>query len=114
LIPLSQTSNHFDDQGNAHMVDVSDKATTARAATASASVLMAPETAQTIQAEADFMAKYRFFAHVGPTIGRYEGVGWGRCDKPCTCKPNAKGLKVTGDAFAKTKDGVTIRVTSWR
>jgi hypothetical protein len=61
-----------------------------------------------------FMAKYRFFAHVGPTIGRYEGVGWGRCDKPCTCKPNAKGLKVTGDAFAKTKDGVTIRVTSWR
>jgi len=31
------------------MVDVSDKATTARAATASASVLMAPETAQTIR-----------------------------------------------------------------
>lgn len=69
---------------------------------------------QRCQAEADFMAKYRFFAHVGPTIGRYEGVGWGRCDKPCTCKPNAKGLKVTGDAFAKTQDGVTIRVTSWR
>jgi hypothetical protein len=69
---------------------------------------------QRCQAEADFMAKYRFFAHVGPTIGRYEGVGWGRCDKPCTCKPDAKGLKVTGDAFAKTKDGVTIRVTSWR
>ena len=69
---------------------------------------------QRCQAEADFRAKYRFFAHVGPTIGRYEGVGWGRCDKPCTCKPDAKGLKVTGDAFAKTKDGVTIRVTSWR
>ena len=31
------------------MVDVSDKATTARAATAAASVLMAPETAQTIR-----------------------------------------------------------------
>ena len=69
---------------------------------------------QRCQAEADFMAKYRFFAHVGPTIGRYEGVGWGRCDKPSTCKPSSKGLKVSGDAFAKTKDGVTIRVTSWR
>lgn len=70
---------------------------------------------QRCQAEADFMAKHRFFAHVGPTIGKYEGVGWGRCDKPCTCKPDrSKKYRVTGDAFAKTKDGVTIRVTSWR
>ena len=69
---------------------------------------------QRCQAEADFMAKHRWFDHAGPTIGKYEGIGYGRCDKPSTCKPNAKGLKVTGDAFAKTKDGVTIRVTSWR
>lgn len=35
---------HFDDQGNAHMVDVSDKAVTARIATAEGWVRMAPET----------------------------------------------------------------------
>ncbi|MCB2111440.1 MAG: cyclic pyranopterin monophosphate synthase MoaC [Defluviimonas sp.] len=35
---------HFDAEGNAHMVDVSDKAVTSRLATAEARVLMAPET----------------------------------------------------------------------
>lgn len=69
---------------------------------------------QRCQAEADFMAKHRWFAHAGPTIGRYEGVGWGRCDKPSTCTPCNKGLKLTGDATAVTKDGITIRVRSWR
>lgn len=36
--------SHFDDQGNAHMVDVSDKAVTARIATAEGWVRMASET----------------------------------------------------------------------
>ncbi len=35
---------HIDDQGNAHMVDVSDKAVTDRTAVASGRVLMKPET----------------------------------------------------------------------
>ena len=35
---------HFDDQGRAHMVDVSDKAVTARIAVAEAHVRMAPDT----------------------------------------------------------------------
>jgi cyclic pyranopterin phosphate synthase len=35
---------HFDDQGAAHMVDVSDKAVTARVAVAEGHVTMAPET----------------------------------------------------------------------
>lgn len=35
---------HFDDQGAAHMVDVSDKDVTARVATARGRVVMAPET----------------------------------------------------------------------
>ncbi|MGV8987408.1 MAG: cyclic pyranopterin monophosphate synthase MoaC [Cypionkella sp.] len=35
---------HFDDQGHAHMVDVGDKAVTARVATAEGLVLMTPET----------------------------------------------------------------------
>ncbi len=39
---------HFDDQGNARMVDVSDKEVTERSATAQASVFMQPETLQLI------------------------------------------------------------------
>ena len=39
---------HFDDQGNARMVDVSDKEVTERSATARASVFMQPETLQLI------------------------------------------------------------------
>ncbi|MBI1172187.1 cyclic pyranopterin monophosphate synthase MoaC [bacterium] len=35
---------HFDDQGHAHMVDVGDKAVTARVAVAEGLVLMTPET----------------------------------------------------------------------
>lgn len=35
---------HFDQKGDAHMVDVSDKATTARVAVAEGAVRMAPET----------------------------------------------------------------------
>ena len=36
--------SHFDDQGQAHMVDVSDKAVTSRIATAKGRVVMQPET----------------------------------------------------------------------
>ncbi|EPX78124.1 cyclic pyranopterin monophosphate synthase MoaC [Salipiger mucosus] len=39
---------HFDDKGDAHMVDVSDKATTARVATAVGWVKMQPETLEII------------------------------------------------------------------
>lgn len=42
--------SHFDDGGNARMVDVSAKAVTERTATARGSVLMAPETLGRIQA----------------------------------------------------------------
>lgn len=41
---------HFDDKGDAHMVNVSDKAETERTATAGASVLMRSETLQLIVA----------------------------------------------------------------
>ena len=38
------TLTHFDEQGRAHMVDVSDKAVTSRVAVATGCVVMAPET----------------------------------------------------------------------
>lgn len=43
-------SNHFDDDGNAHMVDVSSKQVTKRLATASSVLTMLPQTATMIRA----------------------------------------------------------------
>jgi len=45
----SSKLTHIDDQGNAHMVDVSDKAVSDRTAIATARVLMKPETLALIQ-----------------------------------------------------------------
>ena len=44
------TLTHFDEQGRAHMVDVSDKAVTARVAVATGCVVMAPETLSLVMA----------------------------------------------------------------
>ncbi len=41
---MTDTLSHFDDQGMAHMVDVGDKAITARIATAKGRIIMTPET----------------------------------------------------------------------
>lgn len=46
---MSDDLTHFDAAGNAHMVDVSDKAETERVAVARGSVLMAPATMALIQ-----------------------------------------------------------------
>lgn len=46
---MSDDLTHFDADGNAVMVDVTDKAETTRVAVAAGSVLMQPETLQTIQ-----------------------------------------------------------------
>ncbi len=42
------TLTHFDDQGQAHMVDVSDKAVTSRVAVAAGNISMAPQTFEII------------------------------------------------------------------
>lgn len=42
------TLTHFDDQGQAHMVDVSDKAVTSRVAVAAGHISMAPQTFEII------------------------------------------------------------------
>ncbi len=47
---MSSGLTHFDTAGNAVMVDVSDKATTARTATARARIVMDPATLATIEA----------------------------------------------------------------
>lgn len=66
------------------------------------------------QAEANYMAKFNKFCHVGPCIGRFEGIGWSRSgNMPGTCVPKYR-MCLTGDATATCEDGTVIRVRSWR
>ncbi len=66
------------------------------------------------QAEANYMAKYRKFCHVGPCIGRFEGIGYGgKSPNLGTCTPRYK-MRLTGDAVAQTSTGTWVRVRSWR
>ena len=66
------------------------------------------------QAEANYMAKFNKFCHVGPCIGRFEGIGWNRSGgTPGTCVPFRKG-RPEKDATSKCENGTVIRVRSWR
>ena len=66
------------------------------------------------QAEADYMASNRAFYHVGPCIGRFEGIGWSRGGSlPGTCTPRSR-MQLTGDATSVCDDGTVVRVRSWR
>jgi hypothetical protein len=64
--------------------------------------------------EAEYMAKYRAFYHVGPCIGRFEGIGYGGSHpKISTCTPHYN-MRLTGDASAQCENGQWVRVRSWR
>lgn len=69
------------------------------------------------QQEANIMASRRFTGHVGGTIGRFEGVGFGSSPTCGTCTPERygfHGLRLTGDASACDSSGRWYRVRSWR
>lgn len=68
------------------------------------------------QAEADYMATHRAFRHVGPCIGKFEGIGYGsRNPNLGTCRPHPnRRMRLTGDARAQCSDGTWVRVRSWR
>jgi hypothetical protein len=69
------------------------------------------------QQEANLMAARRIRGHVGDTIGRFEGVGYGGSPGCATCTPEAygyRGLRLSGDASAQGSDGYWYRVRSWR
>ncbi|MCA9066229.1 MAG: hypothetical protein KDA96_24345 [Planctomycetaceae bacterium] len=65
------------------------------------------------EAEAQYMAAHSFRGHAGPTIGSFEGVGWGHHPNPATCTP-ARSMQLTGDATAQAASGEWFRVRSWR
>lgn len=69
------------------------------------------------QQEANTMAARRIRGHVGGTIGRFEGVGYGSNPNCNTCTPERfgyHGLRLSGDASARGADGYWYRVRSWR
>ena len=68
------------------------------------------------EAEAAYMAAHRAFRHVGPCIGRFEGIGYrGRTPNLGTCRPHRnRRMRLTGDAVAQCSDGTWVRVRSWR
>lgn len=65
------------------------------------------------QQEADYMAAHGISGHVGSTIGRFEGVGYGSSPNCNTCTPGG-GMTLTGDASARGRNGMWYRVRSWR
>jgi hypothetical protein len=69
------------------------------------------------QQEANLMAARRIRGHLGGTIGRFEGVGYGGSPNCATCTPERfgyHGLRLSGDASARGSDGMWYRVRSWR
>ncbi len=68
---------------------------------------------QRCEAEARYMAKFGVRGHVGPSIGGFEGVGWGAGPAISTCTPG-RPMRLTGDAAVRADNGVWFRVRSWR
>lgn len=69
---------------------------------------------QRCQAEANYMAARNIKRHVGPTIGNFEGIGWGSSPNCRTCTPRRGRMRLTGDAVARCANGYYVRVRSWR
>ena len=68
---------------------------------------------QKCEAEARYMAARNIRSHVGPAIGRFEGIGWGGSPNCRTCVPR-RGMRLTGDASVRCANGMWVRVRSWR
>ncbi len=68
---------------------------------------------QRCEAEARYMARFGVRGHVGPSIGGFEGVGWGAGPAIPTCTPG-RPMRLTGDAAVQASNGVWFRVRSWR
>lgn len=65
------------------------------------------------QAQANYRAQNGITGHVGSTIGRFEGVGYGSSPNCNTCTPGSS-MNCTGDACAQGRNGMWYRVRSWR
>ena len=103
---MSDKLSHFDDQGQAHMVDVSDKAVTSRIATAAAWIKMSPETLAHVTAGT---------AKKGDVLGIARIAGIQAAKKTSDLIPLCHPLPITKVAVNLTPDatlpGVRIETT---
>lgn len=66
------------------------------------------------QRKANILASRRVLSHgVAPIIGFFEGIGCGGSPNCATCVPS-RGMRLTGDAVARSPNGMYYRVRSWR
>lgn len=96
---------HFDDQGKAHMVDVSDKAVTARVATAEGCVVMAPDTLALVMAGT---------AKKGDVLGIARVAGIMAAKRTADLIPLCHPLPITKVALDLTPDAALpgVRITA--
>ncbi|MBT5295070.1 MAG: cyclic pyranopterin monophosphate synthase MoaC [Octadecabacter sp.] len=103
---MTSKLTHFDDGGQAHMVDVSDKAVTARIATAAAWIKMAPDTLAHVTAGT---------AKKGDVLGIARIAGIQAAKKTSDLIPLCHPLPITKVSLDLTPDdtlpGVRIRAT---
>ncbi|SIO09752.1 cyclic pyranopterin monophosphate synthase subunit MoaC [Octadecabacter temperatus] len=103
---MSDKLSHFDDHGQAHMVDVSDKAVTSRIATAAAWIKMSPETLAHVTAGT---------AKKGDVLGIARIAGIQAAKKTSDLIPLCHPLPITKVAVDLTPDanlpGVRIETT---
>jgi len=103
---MTSKLSHFDDQGAAHMVDISDKAVTSRIATAKGRIIMAPETLAMIN---------KGTAKKGDVLGVARVAGIMAAKKTPDLIPLCHPLPITKVAIDltvnKTKNSVDIEVT---
>jgi cyclic pyranopterin phosphate synthase len=103
---VSDKLSHFDDHGQAHMVDVSDKAVTSRIATAAAWIKMSPETLAHVAAGT---------AKKGDVLGIARIAGIQAAKKTSDLIPLCHPLPITKVAVVLTPDatlpGVRIETT---
>lgn len=103
---MSDKLSHFDDHGQAHMVDVSEKAVTSRIATAAAWIKMSPETLAHVTAGT---------AKKGDVLGIARIAGIQAAKKTSDLIPLCHPLPITKVAVVLTPDatlpGVRIETT---
>ena len=114
---MSGDFTHFDAQGNAVMVDVSDKAVTDRTATARGSVLMAPETLAKIMAggvkKGDVLAVAQLAGIMGAKrtpdlIPLCHPLSLSKVSVTLTCDPDRNAVDVEATCKLSGKTGVEM------
>jgi cyclic pyranopterin phosphate synthase len=118
---MSETFTHIDQDGNAVMVDVSDKDITERSATAKASVIMQPETLEKIMAgtlkKGDVLSVAQLAGIMGAKktpdlIPLCHPLALTSVKVELTCNPDKNAVEIEGTCKLKGRTGVEMEALS--